>query len=410
MRIINSGYEIKESMSGLSAFIQSQERSGTVESEGRFTLSQSEQLKKLQHSVSEEPGHFALKIIQGLVACGAQEIHCKLGRSKFTVFASDCRALPAGILTHFSGPLELSNPGATLALGILGALSLDLKSVRWSLANGECVEVNSDGISELAPSTATRFEFRLRTHDFFKFLKQTLRIRSSVHREISSRCCFSPVPVYLGSRRLKASEFGSRQAASGGKLRIKQVTSGARTSFYPVPVKHSYQYWGRLEVYARVQGPTHTAPEIWGAIQTRGGEPPNRAAEQRTWYHAFHLTRCEMTQQGFEVLQEVEGQTYLQASVLIPADPKVEGGLLLIVCDGVVVHRGREDIGSSRAIAVVGSEELDLDASTLAVVRNQKFEDLLSRVRKQTGYLVTQVQSRRSLIPPEIKHKPGNLY
>lgn len=402
-------------MSSLDSFVGKAKQAGTPQSEGEFSLSSAKQLEKLQGLLLDEPGNFYLKIIQGLVAAGAKEIRCTLGRLSVSVTATGCRHPRHGLLERFSGKVGGKRDATDdLALGIVAALGLQMSEISWHLAHGESVTMDKYGVQRHTDSTKsdkTVFTFKFPVLSFMESIRAALSIRASAHQLVSCRCCYSPVPIYLGSKRIKPVEFGSRYASGGGRVELKTVTIGMKTSIYPTLTKYTYQYWGRLNVYGPEERDSHTTPEIWGPVQCYAdGRPPAPASEKRAWYDSFLVAYAEISAQGLSRLNEPPDDLNLINSIYFLADKDAPGGVFKLIFRGVEVYSETQHIGSSRGVVLASAEGLQFDASTLKVVQNDSFEAKLGRVRAQVELLRNEVMMRRGMVPREFQFGPGSLY
>lgn len=401
-------------MSSLESFVGQAGDAGTKQSEGEFSISSAKQLEKLQGLLLEEPGNFSLKIIQGLVASGAKEIRCTLGRLSMRIEATGCKHPRHGLLERFSGKVGGQKDATDdLALGVVGALGLQMSEVGWQLARGESVVMDKYGVqrpSDSNKSDKTSFTFKFPVLSFLESIRVAISIRGSAHQLISCKCCYSPVPIYLGSKRIRPIEFCSRYASGGGRVTLKTVTIGMKTSIYPSLTKYSYQYWGRMNVYGHEKRDSHSPPQIWGPVQCAANGPPNKASSKRAWYDSFLLAHVQETAQGLSKLEEPPQDAALLNSLYLLADREAPGGTLKLISKGVEVYSEPQQIGSSRGVAIASAGGLKFDASTLKVVQDENFENRLKEVREQMDLLRSEVLMRSGAVPKEFQLGPGSLY
>jgi hypothetical protein len=401
-------------MSSLDSFVGKAGEAGTRQSEGEFSISSAKQLEKLQGLLLEEPGNFLLKIIQGLVASGAREVRCTLGRLSMRIEATGCKHPRHGLLERFSRKVGGQKDATDdLALGVLGALGLQMSEVAWQLARGESVTMDKYGVqrpSDTNKSNKTTFTFKFPVLSFVESIRIAISIRGSAHQLISCKCCYSPVPIYLGSKRIRPVELCSRYASGGGRVTLKTVTIGMKTSIYPTLTKYSYQYWGRMNVYGTERRDSHCPPEIWGPVQCLADGPPNKASSKRAWYDSFLLAHVQDTPGGLSKLDKPPEDAALVNSLYLLADREAPGGLLTLISKGVEVYHGPQQIGSSRGVAIASAEGLKFDASTLKVVEDESFENKLKEVREQMDLLRNEVMMRSGVVPKEFQLGPGSLY
>lgn len=402
-------------MSSLDSFVGKARDAVSQQSQGEFTISSAKQLEKLQGLLLEEPGNFALKIVQGLVASGAKEIRCTLGRLSIRIVAIGCKHPRHGLLERFSGKVGGQRDATDdLALGVVGALGLQMSEVGWQLARGESVVMDRYGVqrsTDTNKSDKTTFTFKFPVLSFVESIRVAIAIRGSAHQLISCRCCYSPVPIFLGSKRIKPIEFCSRYASGGGRVTLKTYTSGMKAGVYPTLTKYSYQHWGRMNVYGAGKRDSHSPPEIWGPVQCRAdGGPPNQASSKRAWYDSFLLADVQLTPQGLSKLSAPPEGAALVNSLYLLADRDAPGDILKVISKGVEVYSGTQHTGSTRGVAIVSAQGLKFDASTLKVVHDEAFEAMLGQVREQMELLRNEILMRRGVVPKEFQLGPGSLY
>ncbi|MGE0495743.1 MAG: hypothetical protein AB7S38_41445 [Vulcanimicrobiota bacterium] len=400
-------------MLDLSNFLESLGSQGTHHSSGEFTLAAENRLRPLQQAVAAHPGLFALKLVQGLISAGASEVRCAVGRSSLKLSAPGCRFHGHSLLQAFSvPPSHEAEPIHHLLMGVLGGLAQDVASVSWRLAGGELVSFARDGTviavdSDEADRTDLQFKFLTRWS--VGGLQRSLKLRSALHDTLSRRCCFSGIPVYLGSRRLRPPELCSRYAASGGKVRTEMETTMFRSNVTMVVNSHSYQYWARAEVYGERPAPSHEPQPVWGPVQMEGLEDLYGPDWEGEWYHALLALHYERTAEGLQPVSQIRAGHQLVSSHYLLADPSAQAGILVLVHHGVVVFNGLRPVGSSRGISFAAADGLDFDASSLGVVENEKFTRLREQLEEEMAAVLAAFRKRRSLAAHGLRHPPGRL-
>lgn len=398
---------------GLEHFLTNKGQAGEFDSTGEFSLAVENQLGRLQTAIAAEPGNFALKIVQGLVASGATKIQCDIGRLTFTIVGFECRHQPEGLLGRFDDTAgQKRDANDDLVLGLLGGLGLGMREVAWQLSGGESVILGQEGLKVLGDSNhdeRTIFQFKLGTSSFFQMLKDTIRIRGSVHHLLSNRCQYSPIPIKLGFRKLKAKEPGSWYTSKS--VPTSKVGRGHANHIYSVTATYRYRYWGRLAVHhADLPSHSHRMPAPGGPVQcSADGTRLEKVPENDQSYYAFLDGHAIYDDSGrIKIVRTPEGR--LKSTVFLPANLKDEGSKLVIVHRGVIVSSTKANIGNDRAIVISGFMNLDLDASTLAVVTNEKYDRYLSGIRLETGALLSEILNRRSFLPKGIANSIRLLY
>lgn len=399
-------------MSDLKSFLANRQSTGTLDSEGEFSVAYDKQLERLQTAISEEVGNFALKIIQGMVASGAQDIRCEIGRVTFSIVATGCRHEPEGLLARFAGGLGERRDGTDdLALGVLGALGNGLREASWQLAGGESVLMGQDGTEVLAESNEddrTIFQFKLAVTSFFKALRSSIRLRGSLHHLISNRCVYSPVPIKLGMWSVKPKEPGKKFTSSHTAVGSKTVYHNNKPELVNALASYTYLYWGRLDVFGGGGRDTHRAAPVGSPIQCHGTKNENAPPKSAKFY-AFFYGKAERDHDDFLQVKLEPESSRLQSTVFLLADTKSQGGLTILVHRGVVVAQTQGDVGS-RTVLISGLGDVDLDVSTLSVVHNAKFDAFIKRTRQQNDALMQEVFRRRALLPKGAERSLRRLY
>lgn len=400
-------------MPDLANFLENLGSQGTHDSSGEFTLAAQNRLRPLQQAVAAHPGLFALKLVQGLISAGASEVRCSIGRSALKLSARGCRFHGLSLLEAFSVP---PNNGAEpihhLLMGMLGGLAHDVASVSWRLAGGELVSISADGNVIAASSEEpdrTDLQVKFLTRWSLNALQRSLQLRSALHDTLSRRCCFSGIPIYLGSRRLRPPELCSRHAASGGRVRTEMQTTMLRSNVTMVANTHSYQYWARAEVYGERPAPSHQPQPVWGPVQMDGLDDLYGPDPEGEWYHALLSLLYERTPEGLRSVSHPRAGHHLLSSHYLLADPSAQAGILVLVHHGVVVFNGLCLVGSSRGVSFAAADGLDFDASSLEVVQNEKFTRLREQLEEEMKALLEAFRKRRSMAAHGLRHPPGRL-
>lgn len=405
-------------MSRLSQFLESASAQGRLDSSGEFSVAQEKRLERFQNAIAEDPGNFALKIVQGLVALGAESIQCQLGASSLTVCGSGCRGGSLSLVSRFTDSLgDRRDALDDLAMGVLGAMKLSLGEIGWQLAGGESVIVNSDGPQVLAHSnedSRTIFQFKFVSESLWRTLKNTIKLRISLHHALTTRCSFSPIPIKLGFRAIKPAEFGGEFRSNSSPVGSQRVFSNVSKRFEAVNklASYTYRYWGRLDVLKAGDRPGFTAPALGSGTQfsldgRSGGKLPPRSVT----YYAFIQGHARRNANGFlEAVEPGEGYS-LKTAVFLVADPKASGSQLGLVHRGVMLQSPEVNLGSAAAVAISAeTESLQLDAGTLSVVRNEAFDQLLTEIRHEVGFLTQAVFRHRELLPPGASQSLKRVY
>jgi hypothetical protein len=388
-------------MTDLASFLKSCEQSGRLDSEGAFTLGAQARLEGIQQAVSAEPGNFALKILQGLVGSGAQRINCQITRSEFKFEAVGCQHPRQGLLSRFSTDIgDQRDPTDDLAYGVLGALGVGLWEVDWQLSGGESVVMRKDGSQTMAASNddeQTVFRFKFQNPWF----TQSTKVRASAQHLLGSRCVYSPVPVTIDSRQLEPAALGGWYKSKSSIVGHREIIMNNRPITNPITAVVSYRYWGRLDVDDRSEHRGYEPPATGERVQSfSDGSKNNLTTLHDTRYEVFLLVATLPPEMApANPPGETTTLAPLRGTIFLLADLKCRGGACLPIHRGVLLRQPSLGLEHPRAVALFDASGLDLDASTLAIAENQRFEQRLAELGRHTAHLVAEVLKRRSLLP-----------
>lgn len=399
----------------LDSFLKDRRDTGQLDSEGTFTLSPRLQYSRLQDALSESPANFVLKIVQGFVGMGARSISISIGRAG-VVFKAEGLA-PQGSLRERLQDQHLGSqrdPLDDLALGILSGARSGFPEIQWSLEGLEtCAasgpELAIETLGKLAESSEVRLSmplgFALRN------LLKLARLRAEIECAVVDRCSYAPCGIRLGRFTIEPKNLGKayhgREVVVGFEIYTDKHGNTHRRN---IMGRYGYQYWGVLHLRGgRTLG--FSLPALPGDVHcVADGSRVEMAPEHSRSWGAFVLFHAERAQDGIVGrCKEPEGKGVL-ASAFLLADTETPGNLLVLLHRGVLLEVIPCELGSSRVVILTSADTLDLDASTLRVVQNQRFEALLKELRKLTERLLSEVNSRQPYRPKGTEASWRNLY
>lgn len=202
----------------LDLYLEKLASQGAVDSRGFFTLAQAEALRKLREYQVAEPSEFVLSLVASAVAAEADWVRMDSKRGGFRLEHNGA-TVPHGLLVNlFSTLLE----GRTdrnfttvreLAFGLNALSALRPSRVRVTCSSAEelvLLELNQDKLQVIQAepfetygnNRSTIVEAQSLKGNFSSMILR--RVRQAPELEIlQRRCCFSPIPVYWGDRRLQ---------------------------------------------------------------------------------------------------------------------------------------------------------------------------------------------------------------
>lgn len=183
---------------------------GTFQSEGQFTLSTQESLKKLSTFQFDPPGLWLVKVVQCAVALKAQRMEIKVTRSNLQVsFDGEIGLSARELLEALTHPPERTTPALSHLLSGLRALYGQKPGLVWRCSSergASVLSVSAAGIREWESSeTGARFEliverpFHLNRPLFSRWLGWTLDELETVRE----RCWLAPLEIILDGRPLR---------------------------------------------------------------------------------------------------------------------------------------------------------------------------------------------------------------
>ncbi len=176
-----------------------------VESVGEFSLDPTAALEKMAQSQLPRPGLWAVKLVQGAVALGAQEVEVVQGATALQLTLKGGRLVRALDLLEglLSSKFSSDRGTAHLLAGLRGAYGRPLVSLSWLSRQGgqeERIQLRDGKVfSEEISGSATTCEFivvaRFRQESWF-----SSRASTDEYLALSQHCRLCPIPVTVDKR------------------------------------------------------------------------------------------------------------------------------------------------------------------------------------------------------------------
>lgn len=381
-------------------FLESQKKSGDLDSTGGFTLDLGAAAAKMVRYRLPTENHQLLKVLQTAMSLGARELRIDLGFRYSTATFVSSGAASSKVQSELdslasAGPAD--RPGNSLAFPLLmSGLSMGLKGMEWRMSHGSGASrtLRLGGLGSLEssgsklPAGEIRHEIRLHHSNGWKLWEGFGRRRFAALL-LSESARFAALDLLVNGKKLDCAEsavindhvsdFGGSQfnvatgvmqntrgpAAASNLLFLLGSDSCVRVSKPPLKA-----YLEKDGVVVWAQG-----KRIPGAISDAGRKPDG--VEVCSWMLQFVQ---EGENLGLDAIPE--GET-LDCKALIAQNIHGPGNSesvrVTVIRDGVTVLEKRETADTPGLEDLVGcsllfaDDELDTDLGGLAIVRNEKY-------------------------------------
>ncbi|MBI3928507.1 MAG: hypothetical protein HY319_23395 [Armatimonadetes bacterium] len=370
-------------------FLEQARERGRIDSSGSFSLDLTGAYRKLARFQLPDPDGYLLKLLQAGVASGCREAWITLGANRLECRFPMARRTPDPdtLLEH----LRASDAGGdevldSLRLGILNSLyrePCNLVYTVWQGKEGQALLLDPQqerAVRTPRPGTTVSelgWSFEMMPGragmDFWEKLRLNLGLRTGAHRLLSEQGRLCPVPLFLD-------HFSVRQP--GVPFQRGYVRS--LTEVYEHVILNLRQFTGN---------PPHS-PENGHLADNRAGafSPSlNRIASLRD-PEEIGLIRSPLLSRWLTPEGDpVAPQPVVRASVAVTSRLEAPGRLHF-VRSGVLLQPKEADLGCGGAVALLPSENLDLDLTTLGVVENEAYSRAVGWVRRQVSEMVGELR------------------
>lgn len=343
--------------------------------------------EKLRQFQLSEPCFYLLKLVQGLVRAGAEEINIRLDRMAVELTSSlpdESAFLQAPKVVASLSSADGDSPALRhLSVALNAAWAMNPEKIVWAGWDGRQgygLEITPDDLGlvrlEQCPEWATGrkqrwVRFAMRRPSTLTNLARNL---ASEHQKVLSRCSFSAVPIYLNEDRLKGN--------------------------WPRPLAHRWHrglcpgfYLGqRLELDAE------------GTLAVASPEIGHLTPEDGAYYQCHSVTANADSDFPTFCTQLVGPRQPLgmplscRQAMAVPLG--LEGpGEVRFVIDGVTMDPLQLDLGVPGLICLAEAEGLRTDLSEFSVIRDPAFDQRVEDLRASAALLREAITSNIYRLP-----------
>lgn len=384
---------------------------GRLDSSGVFTLDFVKAADKLREFQLAEPHLYILKLIQSAVASEATAVSLVTSGTTLQLAFDGLGIEPhqlEGLVSCLLDPLKYSGQRqlAHLAVGLNSCLGCGVDQIiveSWRDGRGAALVLTeklqqTGRVVGKARHTGTRLFLRKRGNPLLQLFRDELEA-------VTKRAIYSPIPVVANLSRVSHGRFG--RPALPPLLQpfqpaLKAVNKLSRFLTEGVMSQH--------RASLNTLGPDNNDPVmpwwvlIWNVEDYVFGQcHRNHHLVEKRWVaepgpHTVSLTPSTAS------LAPLTERTRLHYSraVALQADLQADARLQFVQ-DGVIVCELEEDMRLSGAVGLVSAEGLTTDASTLGIVANQAYRELLGELRNEfqelTSTLVARLSEDPALVP-----------